>query len=103
MNVIAPKIIRVFIEQYPNAESVMREWYNALRKTDFPNFAALKESFSSVDTARNSVDDTVHVFDVGGNKYRVVCFINYQNQTAFIKHVFTHMDYDHWNRMGRPA
>lgn len=88
---------------YPDSEIVLREWYNALRATDFPNFSAIRNSFSGVDLTHNQINDSVHIFDVGGNKYRVVCFINYNNQTTYIKYIFTHKEYDRWNQLGKPA
>jgi mRNA interferase HigB len=103
VNVIAPKKLRDFITRFPEAEPFLREWYNALRNSDYANFAALRERFSSLDLARNKVDDMVHIFDVGGNKWRVICYLNFDNQTAYIKYIFTHKEYDHWNDLGRPA
>lgn len=102
MNVIAPRTIRDFIERYPESEISLRDWYNTLRRDDYLHFAALRDQFV-VDTARNSEKDTVHIFDVAGNHYRVICYINFGNQTAFIKYVFTHREYDLWNDDGRPA
>ncbi|NJK42863.1 MAG: hypothetical protein HC933_00160 [Pleurocapsa sp. SU_196_0] len=102
MNVIAPRIVREFIGRYPDSEVVMREWYNALRRNDFPHFAALKTAFV-VDAARNNLGDTVFIFDVAGNKYRAVCFINFENQTSYIKYIFTHLEYNRWNKEGRSA
>ena len=102
MNVIVPRTIRDFIEQHPESETALREWYNALRRNDHPHFASLREAFV-VDVARNDQDDPVHIFDVAGNHYRVICFVNYENQTAYIKYVFTHREYTKWNEGGRPA
>jgi mRNA interferase HigB len=92
VNVIAPRIVREFIEHHPDSEVVMREWYTALRRNDFPHFAALRAAFV-VDAARNTQGDTVFIFDVAGNKYRALCFINFENQTSYIKYIFTHLEY----------
>jgi mRNA interferase HigB len=101
LNVIAPRTIRAFIELYPDSEVALRTWYNDLRREDFTHFAALKERFV-VDVARGADQGTLFVFDVSGNKYRIVCRINFDNQTAFIRFVLTHEAYDAWNRRGRP-
>jgi mRNA interferase HigB len=115
VNVIAPRTIRDFIEQHPESETALREWYNALRRNDHPHFASLRQAFV-VDVARNDQGDPVHIFlaphqhltglgrfDIAGNHYRVICFVNYENQTAYIKYVFTHREYERWNQGGRPA
>lgn len=79
MNVIAPKKVRAFINVYPDSEIVLREWYNALRNADYAHFAILRSQFSGVDLTHNQLNDPVHIFNVGGNKYRVICFINFEN------------------------
>ena len=74
-----------------------------------------KEHFNSVDAARSKEDLIVFIFlakhqhltglgrfDVGGNKYRVVCGINFTSSTAFIKRIMTHDEYTQWNKQGRP-
>lgn len=53
--------------------------------------AALKALFGSADWVEGYV-----VFDIGGNKYRLVCDVVFRSQTVFIKHVFTHAEYDKW-------
>jgi mRNA interferase HigB len=37
-----------------------------------------------------------HVFNVGGNKYRIVAAIHFNSQVTYIRHVFTHKEYDKW-------
>ena len=76
MNVIAPRAIREFAMQYPESEVPLRTWYNNLRKQDFLHFANLTEHFV-VDIARSKQKDTVFIFDIARNKYRVVCYINF--------------------------
>jgi mRNA interferase HigB len=36
----------------------------------------------------------LHVFDIGGNKYRLVVFLHFVQQIAYVKHVLTHAEYD---------
>jgi len=55
------------------------------------DFSALKRVFNSVDWVKGYI-----VFDVGGNKYRVVTDVVFRSQTVFIKHVFTHGEYNLW-------
>jgi len=51
----------------------------------------LKKAFNAID----KVDD-FHVFDIGGNKYRVIAAIRFNRQMLFVRHVFTHKEYDRW-------
>jgi mRNA interferase HigB len=102
MNLVAPKALREFIEQSPESLEVMRNWYNQLRKIELSNFANLKEHFGSLDLAFTKNGIAVAIFDVGGNKYRAVVKIDYASNIAFIWFLFTHAEYDDWNRKGRP-
>jgi mRNA interferase HigB len=103
VNVIAPKTVRAFLEQYPEAEDVLRDWYNALRKSEFQNFAQLKAMFSSVDLIESEKGSLLVVFDVGGNKYRVIVKIDLKSNLALIRHILTHQEYNFWNKKGKPS
>lgn len=101
VNVIAYRAIRAFTENLPEsertqAEETMREWYNRLRKLEPAKFAELKAAFNAAD-----VTGILTIFNVGGNKYRIVTAIVYTTKRAYIKHVLTHTQYDRWNAARR--
>ncbi len=100
VNVIAFRTIRAFNTHHPEAEPVMREWYNRLCKSEPQNFAELREIFV-VDMVHLKNTDAIFIFDIRGNKYRIVCAIVFTHQIAFIKNVFTHTEYDTWNNPKR--
>jgi mRNA interferase HigB len=60
-----------------------------IEKNRFDTWAALKAAFNTVD----KVGDLV-VFNVGGNKYRLIAHIRFEKQIVYIKAVLTHTDYD---------
>ena len=60
-----------------------------IEKNRFANWSDLKASLNSVDR----VGDLV-VFDVGGNKYRLIAYIRFEKQIVYIKAVLTHQEYD---------
>ena len=101
MNVLAPRTLRAFVERYPEADELLRDWYNHLRRIEPQHFAELKTHFNSVDAARTKEDLIVFIFDIGGNKYRVVCSINFNSSIAYIKLILTHDEYTQWNKQGR--
>lgn len=70
-----------------------------MQSRDYANWADLRNDFPSADFIS---DLSFTVFNISGNKYRLVVFIRFQARTVFIKHVFTHAEYDRWNRGGRP-
>ena len=69
-----------------------------MQRGEYGNWAELTKDFPRVDYIGNR---QLTVFDIGGNKYRLITFIRYEAQTVFIKHVFTHAEYDKWSKGGR--
>jgi mRNA interferase HigB len=92
VNVVSRRKLLEFWLEYPEAEEVLSIWYRTFQKAMPRNFAELKSIFGSVDLAEKYT-----VFDVGGNKFRVIVLIDYEYQFAKIRHVFTHQMYDQWN------
>jgi mRNA interferase HigB len=102
MNVIALRTLRAFWEIYPEAESPLRDWNKLARATHPRHFADLKTTFGSVDVARAKDDTVIFIFDVGGNKFRLVARIDFEYNVLFILVVLNHKEYDLWNKEGRP-
>lgn len=60
-----------------------------MTKTDFGSFAELKRVYGSADKVGKFT-----VFDISGNKYRLVVAIHYNRKKVYIRHVLTHAEYD---------
>jgi mRNA interferase HigB len=73
-----------------------------VKKSRYENFAALKDVFASADLVKSKAGQNLVVFNIGGNKYRLVTFISYKAQRVYIRKILTHEDYDAWNKQGRP-
>lgn len=95
MNVIAPRTLRKFWQEHEDAKKPLQAWYKTVRKNRYSNFAELKKDFGSIDYVSKR---EATIFDIGGNKYRLVTFVRYTSQTIFIKHIFTHAEYDKWSK-----
>lgn len=89
MKLISNRALREFSEAHPQSEEPLQSWRHIIEHNSFDNFAALRQTFRSVD----KVGDR-HVFNIGGNKYRLVATIAYSIQTVWVKKVLTHMEYD---------
>ncbi|WP_151669502.1 type II toxin-antitoxin system HigB family toxin [Nitrincola schmidtii] len=89
MRIISNSTLRAFAADHPKAESALQGWRRVIEKNRFANWAELKAVFNTVD----KVDDLV-VFDIGGNKYRLIAYIRFGKQILYIKAVLTHQDYD---------
>lgn len=92
MRVISRRTLREFWERHPPAKSPMTTWFKLLEIGAFTEFAALKKTFGTADYLAPYT-----IFDVGGNKYRVIALIRYDRQRVYIRHVFTHEEYDAWS------
>lgn len=96
MNVVALRTLRTFWEREPESEQPLRVWYTRLCKSNASNWAELKQAFPAIDYTSPHT-----VFDVAGNKYRVIVIIDYQYQFAKIRQVLNHAEYDRWTQLKR--
>ena len=89
MHIITRSRLVKFWEKHPDSKTSLLLWYKLTSAAKCQNFVELREIFPYADQVR-----TFTVFNVGGNKYRLIAFIDYQYQKVFIRHVFTHAEYD---------
>ena len=70
-------------------------WYRLMKRGRYRNFAELKNAFGGVDKV-----GSLYVFDIGGNKLRLIAAIHFNTGKAFIRDILTHADYDRgaWKR-----
>ncbi|WP_404299030.1 type II toxin-antitoxin system HigB family toxin [Halomonas sp.] len=91
MRVIAKRTLRGFWERgFDDAETPLTEWYNMLSKSTWQTPQELK---ADIRTASILKGGRV-VFNIGGNKYRVIVAIRYSQQIAWVRFVGTHAQYD---------
>jgi mRNA interferase HigB len=62
-----------------------------LTVTGFDNYGQIKKTFGTADWVKPFV-----VFDIAGNHYRLICAIHFNRQAVYVRHVFTHAEYDNW-------
>ncbi|AEG31309.1 type II toxin-antitoxin system HigB family toxin [Thiomicrospira cyclica] len=89
MRIISNRALVEFAQTHPQAQSVLQGWRQVIEKNSFANWAQLKKTFNSVDKVAD-----LAVFDVGGNKYRIIAYIRFEKQILYIKAVLTHSEYD---------
>jgi mRNA interferase HigB len=93
MRVISNKALVDFASLHPGAEDPLQAWRKLLESADIANYAGLRALMNSVDKAGD-----FFVFDVGGNKYRIVAAVHFNRGLLYVRHVFTHAQYDRWSR-----
>lgn len=91
MRAISPKKLRLFWSDPRNAgsETPLRAWNQVVKAADWTCFADVRKTYNSVDLVGNKV-----VFNVGGNKYRVIAVIDHEGHKLFVRFVLTHEEYD---------
>ncbi|OCX50584.1 addiction module toxin RelE [Mucilaginibacter sp. PPCGB 2223] len=90
MVIISKSIIKDFIEVHHEAETQLENWYDVTKVAEWRNFSDVKNSFNSVDAVGNDR----YVFNIKGNKYRLIALIIFKVRTVFILFIGTHSDYD---------
>jgi mRNA interferase HigB len=91
MQIIARRTLRLFWERYPAAEVPLRTWYARVNAADWEGPADAKAMFG---TTIDFVADNRLVFDLGGNKFRLIVHVAYAYRRVLIKFVGTHKHYD---------
>lgn len=89
MHVISRKALRDFWERHPESESPLTRWYTIVRKTDFKDFNELRTTFPSADWVEGLI-----VFNIGGNKYRLIAAVHFNRKRIYVRYVLTHEEYD---------
>lgn len=89
MHIITRKRLLDFAKKHPNSSKSLDTWYPIVKNTKISNFSKLKRIFPSID----KVGDLT-VFNIGGNKIRLIAAIHYNTQCVYIRHVLTHKEYD---------
>ena len=89
VRVISRRAIRNFAARYPDSWEPLSHWANATETADWRNPSDVRQTFNTADFVGD-----LTVFDVGGNKYRVIAFVHYRRRAIYIKSVLTHREYD---------
>jgi mRNA interferase HigB len=89
VHVITRKRLNEFAEKHPDAKSALARWYTLMCTTRFSNFIHLRELFPQADQVGKFT-----VFNIGGNKVRLIAAVHYNRNKIYIRHVLTHQEYD---------
>jgi mRNA interferase HigB len=89
MRVISRKALRVFCTEHPEAESPLEAWYRVAKHAEWKTFADVRSVYASADQVGKFT-----VFNIGGNKYRLIAVIHFDGGRVYVRHVLTHKEYD---------
>lgn len=90
MRIISRKALREFWEKHPDAEFSLRAWYANIKRAAWKTPADVQNAYRNASfIANNRV-----IFNIKGNRYRLVAAIDYRYGVIYIRFVGTHGNYD---------
>lgn len=90
LRVIAKKVLREFWESNSDSQQQLMAWFKEASKADWNSPNEIKSQYASASILKNSRV----VFNICGNKYRLIVEINYPRKWVFIRFIGTHKEYD---------
>ncbi len=90
MRIIARRTLRDFWEQHPEAEQPLKAWFAEALAAEWDTPQAIKDRYRHA----SFVGDNRVIFNISGNKYRLIVHVNYGFGIVYIKFIGTHTDYD---------
>jgi mRNA interferase HigB len=93
MNVIKLRALKAFWTLHSDAERPLLDWFRFCRRARWQSIRDVRRAYPHADAVTVKSGRTATVFNIGGNKYRLVALIDYRCQRMLITHVLTHADY----------
>jgi mRNA interferase HigB len=90
MRVVAKKILREFWEKYSDSEEQLKTWYKEASKANWTTPLDIKSEYTKASILKSGKV----IFNICGNKYRLIVDINYDRHWVFIIFIGTHKEYD---------
>jgi len=88
------KRLRDFWLRHPDAEKPLRGWYKTVSGAEWRSLQDARLTYPHADGVQTAGGERLTVFNVGGNKYRLVARIRYDYRLVNVRGVLTHADYD---------
>ena len=89
MRIIKRGALEQFWRAHRDSQASLEAWYAVVRSARWKTSAELKRVYPSADFVGRRV-----VFNIAGNKYRMIARVNFRTQCVFVLHLLTHADYD---------
>ena len=90
MRIIAKRTLRIYWERQPRAEQPLKAWHAVARKADWSSLADIKAIYGNA----SIIAGDRMVFNIGGNRYRLIVRFDYPRRIGFVRFVGTHAEYD---------
>lgn len=97
MHLIAISRLRAATEQFPDVATQIEDWYAVVKVVEWQSLIEVQQTYASAEAVENFT-----VFNIKGNRYRLIVSINYQKQLVYFKYFLTHSEYDKDNWKNDP-
>jgi mRNA interferase HigB len=94
VRVISLKPLRVFWQHHPDAERPLRQWYKTATHAAWTSLQDARRDYPHADGVSTKRGGTLTVFNIAGNKYRLIARIRYDYQLINVRSLLTHQEYD---------
>ncbi|MBL8210807.1 MAG: type II toxin-antitoxin system HigB family toxin [Bryobacterales bacterium] len=89
MRIISKAAISAFAKTHHDSLESLLHWHGIARRAVWSHLTDVRADFPHADAV-----GTFTVFNISGNKYRLISVINYRWQIIYIRHIMTHADYN---------
>jgi mRNA interferase HigB len=93
IRVITRKRLREFAERHPDAAEPLQKWYRLFREAEWENLQDVRRVFPHADAVPVASGNTVTVFNLCGNRYRLIAAIHYNRQRVYVLRLLRHAEY----------
>jgi len=95
MRIVKPSTVKAFWDENPSAEKELEKWLATTDLAQWKNPADVKSDFGArVDFVKVKSGETVAVFDIANNNWRLIAAIHYDFPRVFVLRILTHKEYD---------
>lgn len=100
MRIITPSRLRSFASRHADAAESLQRWEQLVSAADWSDVEHLRAVFASADPVRVASGRTVYVFNIKGNRFRLIVAIHFNTRRVFIRDFLTHAQYskDAWKQ-----
>jgi mRNA interferase HigB len=89
MKVYGEAAVAKFARRHPASRKALQRFLEITKQAAWPSFVAVKRTFAATDYVGGRL-----IFDVGGNKYRVIAKVDFTDQSLLVESILTHEEYD---------
>ncbi len=98
MRIITHKRLREFATRFPDVAEPLKKWARLVREAEWWSLQDVRRVYPHADMVTVGSEKTVTVFNIGGNKYRLIVAIHYDRQCVYVLRLLRHSEYskDSW-------